>query len=85
MKDLKLRPFDETIVDALADATVQQMQCLADLIKNTKISRNHDKILAAWNTRARLLSVTGRVEDYGVTSYLLQQIGTIKGHKTARG
>jgi hypothetical protein len=50
----KRRPFHETIVDAIRRArNSDQMDCLGALIMETKISENHDEIMAQWLCQRR--------------------------------
>ncbi len=65
------RPFHETIVEAIRHASISDLQCLAVLIKATKIPAGHDEIIAAWNKAAW----PGHTlhDDYGVPADLLEQ------------
>ena len=65
------RPFHETIVDAIRRADGHEFQCLAMLIKATKIPKGHDEIIVAWNQRRQEM-VWGD-EDLGVPADLLKQ------------
>lgn len=48
-KQTKLRPFHETIVDAIREAeTFTSLETLGSLIENTKIPENHGAIITAW-------------------------------------
>lgn len=68
----ELRPFHETIVDALLRAeTVAELNCLGLLIKTTKIPKDHDKIVAAWCKAAGNCSAFGN--HLGVPANLLKQ------------
>jgi len=62
------RPFHETIVDAIREATGTEMHCLARLIKRTVIPKDHGRISAAWQERCRV--VFGPTEDLGVMDVL---------------
>lgn len=71
MKTDKL-PFHETIVNAILYASdINQIECLAKLIKETKIPKNHDTIITAW--RKRLEELDRSDIDLGVCSNLLEQ------------
>jgi len=61
-------PFHKTIVNAISWASNSELECLAELIKVTKIPANHDEIIRAWKRRVPCLS-----GDLGVTDYLLKQ------------
>lgn len=65
------RPFHETIVDAIKRAHVIELQPLALLIVDTKIPKNHDAILAAWEQR--LKEVGWDPKDTSVPAVLLEQ------------
>lgn len=60
------RPFHETIVDAIRQASSTQLECLATLIKATKVPKGHDEIIAAWKAMC-----WGK--DLGVPASLLKQ------------
>ena len=62
------RPFHETIVDAIREATSTELHCLARLIKRTTIPKDHDVIVTAWDERRK--SVFGPTEDLGVPAVL---------------
>jgi hypothetical protein len=51
MKDDK--PFHESIVDAIGEASSTDLHCLGRLIKATAIPKGHDQILTAWEGHAR--------------------------------
>jgi len=62
---LELKPFHETIVDAIYLAiSSEEMTCLARLIKSTKIPKNHDEILKAWQFATKLMCC--QTNDLGV-------------------
>ena len=65
------RPFHETIVDAINEASTAQMVCLATLIRATKVPKGHDEIITAWNTRLAAMSWDDK--DFGVSANLLEQ------------
>lgn len=70
-KALDSRPFHESLVDTILRASSAELELLATLIKSTKIPRNHDKIIAAWNQRRKELR-WGNV-DLGVPASLHEQ------------
>lgn len=43
------KPFHESIVDALYQSPQKSLACLGNLIMATKIPKNHDQIIEAWN------------------------------------
>ncbi len=46
------RPFHETIVDAILEASAPgEVALLAKMIKETKIPKGHDEIIVAWRHR----------------------------------
>lgn len=54
MSESTLKPFHESIVDAINRAEgegVAVAYALAELIKGTKIPKGHDAIIEAWSTR----------------------------------
>ncbi|MEK7596782.1 MAG: hypothetical protein AAB450_01570 [Patescibacteria group bacterium] len=65
------RPFHETLIDAINQASSAEMDCLAFLIKITKIPRGYDEIIAAWKKRRR--AILWGTEDLGVPAYLRAQ------------
>ncbi|MFH1170201.1 MAG: hypothetical protein V1704_01435 [Candidatus Vogelbacteria bacterium] len=67
-----LRPFHETIVEAIEQIwSSEEAGVLARLIKRTKISKDHDKIVTTWK---RKLGEFGQSEDYlDVPANLLEQ------------
>ena len=65
------RPFHETIVDAIRFTSAKELELLADLIKGTKIPKNHDQIIAAWKNRC--LELGWGNSDLGVPADLLEQ------------
>lgn len=65
------RPFHETIVKAILRAYGDELQCLATLIRETKIPEGHDEIIAAWNQRRQMMGWGGH--DLGVSASLLEQ------------
>jgi hypothetical protein len=67
----EVKPFHETIVPAIQRASTRELEYLASLIKKTKIPKNHDVIITAWNKRCE---EKGRGDDdFGVTASLLAQ------------
>lgn len=64
-----LRPFHETIVEAIRRASLRNLMCLATLIKATKIPKGHKEIIEAWNARCKEVFS----EDFDVTDNLLDQ------------
>lgn len=69
------RPFHETIVDIIdsltSPATERQIiELVANLIKQTKIPKNHDVIIVAWR---KLLQRTCRIDSSGMERDLLAQ------------
>ena len=68
------RPFHETIVDAIGRAnTYGELQLLAQLIKATKVPKNHDEIIAAWKQRWQVMGWRQGDLDLGVSANLLEQ------------
>ncbi|OGL63159.1 hypothetical protein A3C09_02730 [Candidatus Uhrbacteria bacterium RIFCSPHIGHO2_02_FULL_47_44] len=63
------QPFEDSIVESISTADRAELECLARLITRTRITRNHDAILAAWITRTRFFSVS----DLGVTDHIVRQ------------
>ena len=73
MSETKIRrPFHETIVEAVHKASDEQMECLAEIIKTTKIPKGHDEIAAAWSQRRSELN-WGEDKSLGVRVNLLEQ------------
>ena len=65
------RSFHETIIEAIRRASTSDLECLAALIKATKIPKGHDEIIAAWNQRRQEMA-WGDV-DLGVPADLFEQ------------
>ena len=64
------RPFHETIVDSITQASSpEEMILLAKIIRETKIPKNYSNIIKAWNIRTSELSCL----DHGVTDAVLRQ------------
>ena len=59
------RPFHETIVEAIRCASSANMECLAMIIKATKVPKGHDAIIAAWEERRKAFCWGD--EDFGVS------------------
>ncbi|MEI6835359.1 MAG: hypothetical protein WCK59_00865 [Candidatus Falkowbacteria bacterium] len=68
---MEKKPFHESIVYAIASANVSDLNCLALLIKSTKIPAGHEKIVTAWQKKIADLQVN---DDYDVESSVLGQI-----------
>lgn len=69
-KGLKRRSFHETIVDAINRADDGVLEVLGKLIKETKIPKNHDKIIVAWNCA---LNDFDEDDEWGVLENLFEQ------------
>lgn len=66
------RPFHETLVYHIRwSSSDHEMAGLATLIKNTKIPKNHDAIIAEWDQKLQEMGVSD--EDLGVPADLLEQ------------
>jgi hypothetical protein len=65
MTSTELKPFDESIVDVIDGISVVAafLAVLADIIKRTKIPKNHDAIAEAWmkKMRTRVSTMTSTV------------------------
>lgn len=72
-----LRPFHETIVDAINSASSDNLEALMSLVSKTKIPANHDAIIEAFNNRKKGM---GWREESGqdIIESLLQQKAEIK-------
>ena len=68
----QLRPFHETIVDAISDPLIGPTGVLAfgDLLRMTKILENHDAIAEAWTRRLEML---GFPDNMGTATSILAQ------------
>lgn len=49
----KKRPFHESVVDIIKEASHEQLNLLAAILMNTAIPKNHREIASAWDTRVR--------------------------------
>lgn len=68
---MSTRPFHETIVKAIRQASSVELECLATLIKATSIPEGHQEIIAAWNQRRK--EMCWGTEDLDVPAHLLEQ------------
>ena len=67
---LKLKPFHESVVDAINCAGVADLHVLAELIKRTKIPKNHDAIALEWADQHKKHRIN---IEYGVVESVLAQ------------
>lgn len=72
------KPFHESVVDAINRADAAQLSFLGDLIKGTKIPKNHDEIVAAWEKRIQEVGIIKGLSVYrycvaGVKASLFEQ------------
>jgi hypothetical protein len=65
------KPFHESVVDMIKKASINDLQCLGELIKMTAISKDHEKIIDAWADRTSSTEMMGwktprclRVQEY---------------------
>lgn len=66
-----VRPFHETIVDAIRDASVADFECLVKLIRKTRIPKNHGEIIEAIKANKRWKSL---IYLEGVISELIKSV-----------
>jgi len=59
----KLRPFHETIVDAMKGATLFQLEIIIVLLETTVIPKNHDQIVTTWREQCLMLEVSFNLEE----------------------
>ena len=69
----QLRPFDETILTMIDRSIAREMGELATLIRTTKITKNHDRIIAAWINQKKVSGWDWDEEKMGVVVSLLEQ------------
>jgi len=70
----KKRPFHETIVDATERVeNAEQLAFLAPLIAETKIPKNHDTIVAVWDSKREELGLEDNELLFGVRAAVLRQ------------
>ena len=62
------KPFHESIVLAIALANKEQLIFLADMIKGTKIPKDHIKIADVWRQKVKEF---GMEDDLGVPASIL--------------
>lgn len=70
-QEKNLRPFHETIVDAIKGASSQELALIATLLKKTVIPKNHSQIIKAWNEQAKAMCCSDGFE--GVVESLQRQ------------
>lgn len=69
---MTVRPFHETVVEAIHRASSAELGCLALLINATRIPKNHDEIIAAWNRRRESIGWEGE-NVFDVVTNVLEQ------------
>ena len=69
----KFRPFHETILVMINRAIAREMGELAILIRTTKITKNHDHIIAAWIKQKEVSGWDWDEEKMGVVVSLIEQ------------
>ena len=67
----EFRPFHETIMEAIIIADEAGLYCLGRLLKVTKITSDHDKIIATWKEKWE--RVSGENDDLKVLASLRKQ------------
>ncbi len=72
-----LRPFHETIIDAINSASSDNLEALMSLVSKTKIPANHDAIIEAFNDKKKGM---GWLEEAGqdIIESLLRQKAEMK-------
>jgi len=68
---MEKQPFHESIVYAIASASAADLNCLALLIRTTKIPADHEKIVAAWHKKLADLQIN---DDFKVEYSVFEQI-----------
>lgn len=76
----ELRPFYETVVDVIRYATSSQLVTIGQLLKITRIPKNHQAIIDAWQERTKGMCMN----DDGVTHSLEAQKANIECVQTFR-
>ena len=66
-------PFYETIIGAIRRVPVYSLPILAELIRETKILKNHDEIIAAWKEKTNGLMLDEGFLGFDVVADILQQ------------
>lgn len=68
-------PFHKSILEIIRGALPHELNCLARIIKRTKIPKGHDEIVRAWGFRIKLLGGRSDIstDDFGVSANLLEQ------------
>lgn len=85
----ELKPFHETIVEAILIATNEELVMLAFQLKRTLVPANHDQIITAWSLRLRQMC-WDEEDDLGVPASLLLQRrlaeeGAVKRNRARQG
>lgn len=65
-----LKPFHDSIVDAINRADAAAMSVLAQHIKETKVPKGHDAIVEAWTAKVAELGLN---DDLGVADSVMAQ------------
>ena len=79
---LKLKPFHESVVDAINCAGVADLHVLAELIKRTKIPKNHDAIALEWADRRKKHRIN---IEYGVVCSVMAQKKDVEAEAAKKG
>ena len=66
----QLKPFHESVVDAINRAHMSDLDALACLLKETAIPKNHDAIAVAWTQRC---AEFGTSSDFAVPDSIMEQ------------
>ena len=66
------KPFHEAVVETIFCCPRPKLEFLASIITATKIPRNHDYIISAWQTRAEEMG-WDEEDNYGVIAHVLAQ------------
>ena len=68
----EFRPFHETIVEDIRNATNERLRFIASQLKKTVIPANHDAISEVWDQRRKWMG-WAEEDDLGVPASLLRQ------------
>lgn len=66
------RPFHENVVDAILQASTDNLKLLGSILLSTKIPKNHDQIIRVWQERLKAMC-WGDGEALGVAEKLLEE------------
>lgn len=73
-EEKKYRPFHESVIEIIQIASYEELTCIGMILRSTKIPKNHDAIIEAWQKRRNKVRTTPLSDvGLGVVENLLEQ------------